>query len=234
MLDGKKKIDLFEPARVDVKVPIEVTVKAVQDYVDEGKIGGVSLSETSATSIRRAAKVAKISAVEIEYSLFETTAATNGVFEVCSELSIPIIAYSPLGRGFLTGDIKKRSDLADDDMRKRFPRFSEENFDKNLDIVHELERLAKQKGVKPGQIALSWVKAQSERNGNPVIIPIPGTTTVERLKENMTDVELSENDLKEIDSILAGITITGDRYPAGLHEMEFGDSPELREGDLEK
>ena len=172
--------------------------------------------------------MAKISAVEVEYSLWATEIQDNGVLKACGELGIPIVAYSPLGRGFLTGQVKSRDDLAEDDHRRHLPRFSEENFPKNLDLIHQLEKLAKRKGCTPGQIGVAWVKAQSERNGNPVIIPIPGATTVERVKENLVDVELSENDLKEIDSILASAEIHGERYHGPTNALNFGDSPPER------
>jgi pyridoxine 4-dehydrogenase len=110
-------------------------------------------------------------------------------------------------------------------MRRHLPRFSEENFPKNVELIHQLENLAKRKGCTPGQVGIAWVKAQSERNGNPVIIPIPGATTAERVKENLTEVELSENDLKEVDSILAGVEIHGERYHGEANSLNFGDSP---------
>jgi pyridoxine 4-dehydrogenase len=224
-LAGTKKLDLFECARVDPQTPIEITVRTADEYVQAGKLGGISLSECSADTIRRAAKVAKISAVEVEYSLWATEIQDNGVLKACGELGIPIVAYSPLGRGFLTGQIKSRDDLAEDDHRRHLPRFSEENFPKNLDLIHQLEKLAKRKGCTPGQIGVAWVKAQSERDGNPVIIPIPGATTVERVKENLVDVELSENDLKEVDSILASAEVHGERYQGPANALNFGDTP---------
>jgi pyridoxine 4-dehydrogenase len=224
-LAGTKKLDLFECARVDPKTPIEITVRTADEYVQAGKLGGISLSECSADTIRRAAKVAKISAVEVEYSLWATEIQDNGVLATCGELGIPIVAYSPLGRGFLTGQIKSRDDLAEDDHRRHLPRFSEENFPKNVELIHQLEQLAKRKGCTPGQIGVAWVRAQSERDGNPVIIPIPGATTVERVKENLVDVELSENDVKEIDSILASAEVHGERYQEGVNALNFGDSP---------
>lgn len=224
-LGGTKKLDLFECARVDPQTPIEVTMRTADEYVKSGKLGGISLSECSADTIRRASKVAKISAVEVEYSLWATEIQDNGVLKACGELGIPIIAYSPLGRGFLTGQIRSPSDIPEDDPRKHYPRFSEENFPKNFELLTQLETLAKKKGCTPGQVGIAWVKAQSERGGNPVIIPIPGATTAERVKENMTDVELSDYDLKEIDSILASVEIVGERYGGPVNALNFGDSP---------
>ena len=224
-----KKLDLFECARVDPKTPIEITVRAAEEYVKAGKLGGISLSECSANTIRRAAKVATISAVEVEFSIWETTIFDNGVAKACAELDIPIVAYSPLGRGFLTGQIKSANDIAEDDFRKHLPRFSEENFPKNLQLVEQLQQLADKKDCTTGQIGLAWVRAQSQRNGNPVIIPIPGASSVDRVKENFTEVKLSENDVKEIDSIIASVQVEGDRYGGPMAQLSFGDSAELNE-----
>jgi pyridoxine 4-dehydrogenase len=229
VLDGKKKLDIWESARVDPKTPIEITMREAAKFVQSGKIGGISLSECSANTIRRAAAVTKISAVEVEFSLWSTEILTNGVAQACAELNIPIIAYSPLGRGFLTGQIKKPEDIPEGDLRRHLERFFPENFDTNLKLVHELEKIAGKKNCKPGQVGLSWVKAQSGKPGMPTIIPIPGATTEERIRENMVDVSLSENDLKEIDELIQSVTIVGDRYNAHMKALNFGDSPELKE-----
>ncbi|SMR42098.1 unnamed protein product [Zymoseptoria tritici ST99CH_1E4] len=226
VLDGKKKLDIWEAARVDPNVPVEVTMRAANEYIKAGKLGGISLSECSANTIRRAAKVVKVSAVEVEFSLWETTILDNGVTKACADLDIPLVAYSPLGRGFLTGQIKSIDDIPEKDMRRTVPRFQPENFEKNLELVHELEKIAQRKRCTPGQVGLAWVRAQSRRNGLPTIIPIPGATTSERIKENMVEIELSENDLKEIESLLASVTIVGGRYGEHATPLLFGDSPE--------
>ena len=226
VLDGKKKLDIFECARVDPKVPIEVSLGEAKKYVDAGKIGGIALSEASANSIRRAAKIIKVEGVEVEFSLWSTEILTNGVAKACAELDIPIIAYSPLGRGFLTGQIKKLEDMEEGDFRRHTPRFQPENFDKNLKLVEEIERLAEKKGAKPGQVGLAWVKAKAKQHGFQVVV-IPGSKNAERVKENCVEVEVSENDMKEIDSILESIQIVGGRYPDD--SLNFGDSPELSE-----
>ncbi|KAI5369317.1 Putative NADP-dependent oxidoreductase domain-containing protein [Septoria linicola] len=230
VLDGKKKLDLWEAARVDPETPIEITIRTANEYVKAGKLGGISLSECSADSIRRAAKVAKIDAVEVEFSLWATEILDNGVAQACAELDIPIVAYSPLGRGFLTGQIKSPDDIPEGDFRKHLPRFQPENFDQNLKLVTEVESLAKRKGVKPGQLAIAWVRAQSNKAGMPKFVPIPGASSSERVKENLVEVELSDADVKEIDSLIAGATVAGGRYGehAGGH-LEYGDSPELKE-----
>jgi len=219
-LDGKKFLDIFECARVDPNTPIETTIGALAKYVKEGKLGGISLSEVKAETIRRAAKVHAIAAVEVELSLWCTDILENGIAATCAELDIPVVAYSPLGRGFLTGEIKKLEDLPDNDMRRRFPRFQPENFGKNVEMVTELEKLAKKKGCTPAQLALAWVKHLSGKKGMPVIIPIPGATTEKRVIENMKDVELNADDLSEIDAILKKSPVIGDRYgPPYAHLM---------------
>lgn len=226
VLDGKKKLDLFECARVDPKVPIEQTLRAAKEYVDAGKIGGICLSEASEQSIRRAAKIIKVEGVEVEFSLWATEILENGVAKVCAELDIPIIAYSPLGRGFLTGQIRKIDDLPENDSRRHMPRFQPENFDKNLQIVEEIEKIANRKGVKPGQIGMAWVKKMGEREGMPKVLPIPGSTSPARVKENAVEVDLSEKEMEEIEGILKSITISGGRYPEQVAALNFGDSPE--------
>ncbi|KAB8338967.1 hypothetical protein FH972_021907 [Carpinus fangiana] len=214
LLDGKKKLDLFEHARVDPQVPIEVSIRVLAEYIRAGKLGGICLSECSANSIRRAAKIHKIEAVEVEFSLFATEILENGVAKTCGELDIPIIAYSPLSRGFL------------DDMRRHLPRFQKDNFDNNMKLVGEVEQVAKRKGCTVGNVAIAWVKAQSGKNGLPEIIPIPGATTKDRVTENNTDVRLNNDDLKELDEALKRCEIKGDRYPSGINDLNFGDSPE--------
>jgi len=211
-LDGKKKVDLFEMARVDPKLPIEQAVETLGTLVKEGKIGGISLSEVKAETIRRAAKVHKISAVEVELSLWSTDVLHNGVAAACAEHNIPLIAYSPLGRGFLTGQIKKPEDIPEGDIRRHMPRFQPDAFAQNLKLVEELQQLAHKKGCTPAQLALGWVRQLSGKPGLPVIIPIPGATTVERIKENMEKVDLTDSEVAEIDAILKKIDVVGGRY----------------------
>ncbi len=229
VLDGKKKLDLWESARVDPNTPIEITMREAEKYVKSGKLGGISLSECSANTIRRAAAVTKIEAVEVEFSLWSTEILDNGIAKACADLGIVLVAYSPLGRGFLTGQIKKIDDMPEDDMRRHMPRFQPGNFEKNLKLVEELEKMAERKKCTPGQIGIAWVKAQSGKDGMPIIVPIPGASSEERVKENMVDVELSEKDVKEIDSILASVEVEGGRYPEHMSGLNFGDSPELKE-----
>ena len=187
-------------------------MRTLAEYVKAGKIGGYGLSECSAETIRRAHAVHPLSAVEIELSLFSTDVLSNGVAQICSELQIPMIAYSPLSRGFLTGQINKLDDLPEDDSRRRFPRFQPDVFDLNVKLVKEIEELAKKTGYTMPQVALAWVTAQTKRTNNPVI-PIPGCTTIARVEENLTQVSLDEQDLDELSQMVDKMTVHGDRYP---------------------
>lgn len=213
ILDGKAFLDIFLPGRIDPQVPVEETVRALVEYVKAGKIGGYGLSECSAETIRRAHAVHPLSAVEIELSLFSTDVLDNGVAQTCSELKIPIIAYSPLSRGFLTGQIKTLDDLTENDSRRMFPRFQPDVFDLNVKLVNEIEQLAKRTGYTMPQVAIAWVTAQTKKTENPVI-PIPGCTTVARVEENLTRASLDERDLEELSELVDKMTIHGDRYPA--------------------
>lgn len=211
-LDGKKSLDLFECARVDPNTPIEDTIGYIAEYVKSGKLGGISLSEVGANSIRKAASVHKIAAVEVEFSLFCTDILDNGVAKACAELNIPIVAYSPLGRGFLTGRYRKHSDLEPDSMLRHLPRFQPDVFDENIKLLHEVENIAGKKGVTPAQIALGWVLNQSGKEGMPTIIPIPGATTKARVEENMKPASLDESDMERLAEILKNFTPIGERY----------------------
>ncbi|KAG9248386.1 NADP-dependent oxidoreductase domain-containing protein [Calycina marina] len=217
LLNGKKKLDIFECARVDKKTPIEVTMEYVdKEYVQTGKIGGIALSEVSAATVECAVKVTKIVAVEIEVSLFATDPLTSGLFEACAKHEIPIVAYSPLGRGMLTGQIKSLDDIPQDSLIKHFPRFSPENFPKNLELVKSVQDIAESKGCTPGQLAISWVRHLSGRNGNPAVIPIPGATKESRIVENAKEITLEKSDLETMDKILASFEPSGARYPGPI------------------
>lgn len=223
VLNGKKFIDIFESARVDPNTPIETTLKVIEDeYVKTGKIGGIALSEVGATSIEKAVKITKVAAVEVELSLWATDVFENGVAAACAKHSIPLVAYSPIGRGMLSGQIKSPDDIPATDFRKTLPRFQPGAFEVNLKLVKELEKIAKQKNVTPAQLAISWVRSLSEKNGNPVIIPIPGATTEERVVENAKEVLLSDQDLAEIDSILKSAEVVGGRYGGHLATLSEG------------
>lgn len=171
VLAGKKKIDVFGCGRVDKNVPIEDTVETLAELVKEGKIGGIQLSEVNAETIRRAAKVAKIDVVEAEVSLWATEIFENGVAETCGELGITVVAHTPLGAGMLTGQIKSLDDMPRNDYHRFFPRWQPENFQKNLELVTELKKLAEDKGCTPAQLALCWIKSHGKKPGMPVIVP---------------------------------------------------------------
>jgi len=212
-------IDLFECARVDKQVPIEETMETFKELIKEGKIKHVGLSECSAETIRKAHKVVPIAAVEQEYSLWSTEIENNGVLDTCKELGIPLVAYSPLGRGFLTGTIKKRSDIPEGDFRLHFERFSEENFDNNLQLVSKLQDFAKEKGCTPAQLAIGWVLAQWDK-----IIAIPGSTTSERVNDNVggIKVQFSDDELKQLRALIQSTTVKGGRYNKMMEHTLFG------------
>lgn len=211
-LDGKKKIDIFECARVDRNVPIETTIAALAEYVKDGTIGGIGLSEASAATIRRAHAVHPIAAVEVEFSLWSTEIFHNGVAETCAELGIPILGYSPLGRGFLTGEIRSHADIPDGEYRKHLDRFQPGNFEKNLQLVDAVKGVSDKKGVTTSQLALAWVKHQSGRGGKPAIIPMFGAVKDTRVEENMKKVEVTDEEMAEVDKILKSIEVVGLRY----------------------
>lgn len=206
-------IDLYYQHRVDPKTPIEDTVGEMTRLVEEGKVRFLGMSEAGIETIRRAYKVHPIAALQSEYSLW-TRDPEDGILDVCRELGIGFVPYSPLGRGFLAGQIKSFDDLAPDDYRRNSPRFQGGNFDKNLELVNHIERLASEKGCTPSQLALAWVLAQGED-----IVPIPGTKRRKYLEENVAalDVKLTPDDLRRIDEIAPKNVAAGTRYPeAGM------------------
>jgi aryl-alcohol dehydrogenase-like predicted oxidoreductase len=205
-------IDLYYQHRVDPSTPIEETVGAMAELVQAGKVLHLGLSEASGETIRRANGVHPITALQTEYSLW-TRDPEDGLLEVCRELGVGFVAYSPLGRGFLTGQIKRFEDLAADDYRRHSPRFQGENFQKNLDLVARIEEMARRKGCTAAQLALAWVLAQGQD-----IVPIPGTKRREYLDDNLgaLDVELTVDDLAEIDSVAPAGAAAGMRYPEAM------------------
>jgi aryl-alcohol dehydrogenase-like predicted oxidoreductase len=202
-------IDLYYQHRVDAETPIEETVGAMAELVRQGKIRHIGLSEAGPPSLRRAAKVHPIAALQTEYSLW-TRDPEEEILATCRELGIGFVAYSPLGRGFLTGQFRRFEDLPADDYRRNSPRFQGENFEKNLDLVRRVEEIAKEKGVKPSQLALAWVLEQGED-----IVPIPGTKRRTYLEENVAalDVKLTAQDLQRIEEIFPQGAASGQRYP---------------------
>ncbi|HSN88907.1 MAG TPA: aldo/keto reductase [Thermoanaerobaculia bacterium] len=206
---GVETIDLYYQHRVDPNTPIEETVGAMKRLVEEGKVRHLGLSEAAPETVRRACAVHPIAALQTEYSLW-TRDPEDGLLGVCRELGVGFVAYSPLGRGFLTGQIKSFDDLAEDDYRRSSPRFQGENFQKNLDLVKRIEEIAAGKGCAPAQLALAWVLAQGED-----IVPIPGTKRRKYLEENVgaEDVHLTAEDLRRIDDVAPRGAAAGLRYP---------------------
>jgi aryl-alcohol dehydrogenase-like predicted oxidoreductase len=209
---GVDTIDLYYQHRVDPSTPIEDTVGAMADLVRAGKVKYLGLSEASPATIRRAHAVHPISALQSEYSLW-TRDHEDEVLKTTRELGITFVPYSPLGRGFLTGQFKKFEDFAADDYRRFSPRFQGENFQKNLDLVARVEQLAKEKHCTPGQLALAWLLAQGQD-----IIPIPGTKRRKYLEENAAAVQLklSPDDLRRIDEVAPKGAASGQRYPESM------------------
>ncbi|KAK3382435.1 NADP-dependent oxidoreductase domain-containing protein [Lasiosphaeria ovina] len=214
LLKGRKKLDIFECARRDPKVPLEVTFAVIQEYIDKGLVGGISLSEVKASTIHEAVKLAKIVAVEVELSLFSPDVLTNGVAAACAEHNIPLVGYSPIGRGMLTGRFKTFEDLPAE--LSHFPRFTRENFENNVQLARQIDVLAEKKGCTPAQLAISWTRNVAKRPGMPVIIPIPGATTAARVDENARYVDITDAEMAEIEATLAKFEVKGPRYPANI------------------
>jgi aryl-alcohol dehydrogenase-like predicted oxidoreductase len=213
---GIDHIDLYYQHRVDPNVPIEETVGALKELVAAGKIRSIGLSEANPETIRRAAKVHPVAAVQSEYSLWTRDVETNGVLATCRELGIAFVPYSPLGRGFLTGAIQKLSDLDPSDWRLTNPRFAQEVFETNLKLAEAVKKLAAKKNCTPAQFALAWVLAQ----GNDMI-PIPGTKRLKYLEDNMgaLAVQLTEADLKETNETFDELKVAGERYTPEMMTM---------------
>jgi aryl-alcohol dehydrogenase-like predicted oxidoreductase len=213
---GVDHIDLYYQHRVDPDTPIEETVGAMAQLVQEGKVRYLGLSEANPETVRRACSVHQITALQTEYSLWSREPEAE-ILPTCRELGVGFVAYSPLGRGFLTGAIRSIDDFDEDDFRRYQPRFQGENFQRNLDLVDRINELAADKGVTPAQLALAWVLSQGED-----IVPIPGTRRIERLEENIgaLDVELAPDDLREIADALP--PATGDRYAPQMMSLLNG------------
>jgi aryl-alcohol dehydrogenase-like predicted oxidoreductase len=215
---GVEYIDLYYQHRVDPNTPIEETVGALAKLVKEGKIRYIGLSEAAADTIRRAVKVHPIAALQTEYSLW-TRDPEEEILATCRELGIGFVAYSPLGRGFLTGQFKTFEDLAADDFRRFSPRFQGENFQKNLDLVKEVEEIAREKKCQPSQLALAWVLAQGDD-----IVPIPGTKRRKYLEENAVavDLKLTAEDLRRLSEVFLSGAASGLRYPEHMMNLING------------
>ncbi|TCD08315.1 aldo/keto reductase [Pedobacter frigidisoli] len=211
---GTDYIDLYYLHRVDPNTPIEETVGAMAELVKAGKVRYIGLSEVSAETIKRANKIHPITAVQSEYSLFEREAETNGVLETLNELGIGFVAYSPLGRGFISGDIKSPDDFAADDFRRTIPRFQGDNFYKNLELLKQIQEIAVSKGVTPSQLALAWVISKG-------IVAIPGTKRIKYIEENAaaSNIILSAEEQLKLESIIPVGVTAGSRYDDS--QMQF-------------
>jgi aryl-alcohol dehydrogenase-like predicted oxidoreductase len=212
---GVDHVDLYYQHRVDPNTPIEETVGAMAELVKQGKVRHLGLSEASARTLRRAVKVHPITALQTEYSLW-TRDPENEILATCRELGIGFVAYSPLGRGFLTGQFRKYEDLPADDYRRFSPRFQGENFQKNLDLVNKVEEIAREKRCQPSQLALAWVLSQ----GND-IVPIPGTKRRKYLEENVAaaDLKLTDHDLGRLNEVFPSGAAAGERYPEHMMNL---------------
>ncbi len=215
---GVDVIDLYYQHRVDANTPIEETVGAMAELVRQGKILHIGLSEASPQTLRRAVKVHPITALQTEYSLWSRD-PEDEILDACRELGVGFVAYSPLGRGFLTGQFTRFEDFPQDDYRRNSPRFQGENFQKNLDLVRRVEEIAREKGCKPSQLALAWVLAQDKN-----IIPIPGTKHRKYLEENVAalDVKLTGEDLRRIEEVFPAGAAAGLRYPEHMMSIVNG------------
>jgi aryl-alcohol dehydrogenase-like predicted oxidoreductase len=219
---GVESIDLLYQHRVDPDVPIEDVAGTVRDLIGEGKVIRFGMSEPGIQTLRRAHAVQPVTAVQNEYSLWWREVESNGILETCDELGIGFVPYSPLGRGFLTGAITQATQLGEGDFRSSSPRFSPEAIGKNLAFVDLLKRVAEEKQATPGQIALAWLLAQ-----RPYIVPIPGTTKLHRLEENIgaASIQLTQADLREIKEGAAQIQPEGDRYAPSQMAMVGREAP---------
>jgi len=220
---GIETIDLLYQHRVDQNVPIEDVAGTVRDLIAEGKVRHFGMSEPGVQTLRRAHAVQPVAAVQNEYSLWWRDPETNGILSACDELGIGFVPYSPLGRGFLAGAITSETKLGEGDFRKTSPRFAPEAIDKNQSFVDLLKRVAAEKRATPAQIALAWLLAQ-----RPWIVPIPGTTKLSRLEENIgaTEIGLTEDDLREIDQGASRIQAEGERYAPAQMAMVGREAPE--------
>jgi hypothetical protein len=221
---GLPYVDLYYCHRLDGKTPIEQTVRAMAELKSEGKIKYLGLSECSSESLRRAYKVHPIHAVQIEYSPWSLDIESPQIdlLRTCRELGVAVVAYSPIGRGMLSGTFRSHDDLPENDFRRMHPRFSAENFPRNVQLVDKIAEIAKKKGVTPTQLTLAWLMAQGDD-----IIPIPGTTKIERIEENLGSlkVDISKDEEQEIRKICEEAEIHGGRYPEAFASSLFADTP---------
>ncbi|CAE7091288.1 unnamed protein product [Rhizoctonia solani] len=221
---GVDTIDLYYLHRVDQKTPIETTVSTLAEFVKAGKIRYIGLSEPSPATLRRAHKVHPIAAIQVEYSPFVLDIEQKGhLLETARELGVAVVAYSPLGRGLLTGQVTSNADIPDDDFKKHIPKYSEANFPKITSLVNSIKEIGQKHNATPGQVTLAFLLAQGED-----IIPIPGTKNIKYAEENLgaLKVKLTSEDIKAIRQAIVETELTGDQYPAGYMQALYGDTPE--------
>ncbi|POY72496.1 hypothetical protein BMF94_4322 [Rhodotorula taiwanensis] len=213
-----RKMDMFEVARIDQKTGIEGIMKNLLTLRDEGHFKYISLSEVGAATIRKAASIGPVSCVEVEYSPFTTDIERNGVLDACKELNIPIAAYSPLGAGFLGNNWKSKEDIPEGDHRRTFDKFSDEHFEHNMQLVKQLEEIAKKRNVTAAQLSIAWVGQQWEG-----ILPLPGSTNPDRVKQCIEagKIRLSDDELKQIRSIIDNFDVKGVRYDKGARQAHL-------------
>jgi len=204
---GTDYIDLYYMHRLDANTPIEETVGAMADLVKEGKVGYIGLSEVSSDTIRKAHAIHPLTALQSEYSLFERSVEEEGILDTLKELGIGFVPYSPLGRGFISGEIKSPDDFPENDFRRSIPKFQGDQFYKNIDLLNELNNLASEKGITPSQLAIAWTVSKG-------FVPIPGTKRVKYVEQNIAAaaIELTNTDLQRLESIIPLGTATGNRY----------------------
>lgn len=223
---GLPHIDLYYAHRLDGKTPVEKTMEELKKLKEEGKIKYIGLSECSSDSLRRACKVEHVDAVQIEYSPFSLDIESEqiGLMKTCRELGVAMVAYSPIGRGMLGGQIRSPKDFEEGDFRKFAPRFNEENFPKNLKLVDRITEVAKKKNATPSQITLAWLLAQGDD-----IFPIPGTTNLQRLEENLgaLKIKLTKEEEQEVRKACEEAEVAGGRYPEAFSSALFADTPPL-------
>ncbi|TQV99698.1 aldo/keto reductase [Cordyceps javanica] len=212
-LGGAKSLDIFALARRDTTSDFAATLRMIrEEYVDTGKVGGVSLSECSVQTIDDAVRVVPVQLAELELSLFTTDILHNGIAAACAKHDIPIMAYSPVGRGLLTGAVKSAADIKG--RLGMFPRFQGEALDHNLTLTAQVQALAAQKGCTLAQLALAWVRRHNHHDGLPAVIPIPGTTSIARVQENTADVLLTDDEFASLSKLANEFETAGDRYPS--------------------
>ncbi|KAL6851544.1 hypothetical protein ACP4OV_020477 [Aristida adscensionis] len=220
---GVDCVDLYYQHRIDTRVPVEVTIGELKKLVEEGKIKYIGLSEACASTIRRAHAVHPITAVQLEWSIWSRDVEED-IIPTCRELGIGIVAYSPLGRGFLSGGAKLVNSLSDQDSRKNFPRFKQENLEKNAQIFERVNAMARTKGCTPSQLALAWVHHQGSD-----VCPTPGTTKIENFNQNIgaLSVRLTAEEMAELESFVAAGDVQGDRYPQMANTWKYSETPPL-------